>query len=483
METRGGKNVKLASVVALSLIATACVGHDPLGVYGSRPNQIPPRSPETGGSAMGSPSSQATGYAEKKAEVLPEGEWSLAACIDIALRSHPKTRSTYLASLAAASRVGSAKSAYWPTADLGVDLGESGNLKSNPPQSDPTFGFTGRFTVRYLIFDASRGARVESAEASLEAADLRHHATLLDLALEVQQAFFQAQGALWYQAVVEDLVKQADSQYRLAAARNEVGLARKYDVVIAQAKLAEVVALRASAASQVHQAQGSLAKAMGLDARQTPRLAAVSETDPGLPPEDVDRLMALAVENRPELGEARAQVREAMAQARIADAGNMPTVSADASLAGGYDTRSKLTIPWSVGVGLTLPLFSGFDTHYSVQAARYDEERARADLASLVNDIQFEVWAAHAVALDAKEQMAALAVVAEASAQSVALAEENYRNGVGTVVEVLDAQSGLASARLNLVRARLDWYLAVARIERAVGKAVAAPSYVPGETR
>ncbi len=356
----------------------------------------------------------------------------------------------------------------------------SGNLRGDLPQSDPGLGFSGHFTVRYLIFDAARSARIEGAEAQLAAAGFRHHATLLDLALEVQEAFFQAQGAMWYKAAVEELIRQGESQYALAKARHEVGLARRYDVVVAEARLAELLASRAVAHAQVVQAQGRLTKSLGLNLGRPVQVAAMAESDPIMPTQDLERLMELAVQTRPELGEAKANVQRALAQARIEDAGALPTVSADATLAGNYDTRSQLSIPWSVGLGVTLPLFQGYATEYGKQRAQWEEQKARTDLEGQVNEVQFEVWAAYSQAQEAQERVAALQKLVGAAQQALELATENYANGVGTVIEVLDAHAGVATARLNLVQARLDWHLAVARIEHAVGKAVSTSSQFPG---
>lgn len=476
----------------------SCATTDPLHVY---PNELG----KSGAGGLSAGSGGSAGYGEfsgsagiggatgptgtvggtggsASQQALASGQsLSLAECIDLALRTSPRTRGTYLASLAAAAGVGQTKAANFPTIEVGVGADVGGNLKGDLPNSDPSLGFTGRFTVRYLIFDAARSARVEGAEAALSAARFRHHASMLDLALEVQEAYFQLQGAAWYKAAVEELILQGNSQYNLAKARFEVGLARRYDVVVAEARVAELLAMRATANATFVQYQGRLTKAMGLNLSKPVTVASMPEADPIMPQQDLDRLMQLAVATRPELGEARANVEQALAQAQVEDAGMLPTVSADASVAATWNQNGTWSVPWSVGVGVTLPLFEGFGTQYGRQRAQLEEQRARAELEGQVNDVQFEVWAAYSAANESKEQVVALEKLVAAAQESVALATENYGSGVGTVVEVLDAQASLATARLNLVKARLDWHLAVARMEHAVGQAVSAPSSFPVE--
>jgi outer membrane protein TolC len=165
-------------------------------------------------------------------------------------------------------------------------------------------------------------------------------------------------------------------------------------------------------------------------------------------------------------------VEQALASTRMAEAGYWPSVTGDAGVTASWDSRTDTSVPWSAGVGVSVPLFSGFDTTHAVRRARYDEKAAREQLAGLVSDIQFEVWAARANVVEAAETIRATHKVVAAAEEAVRLAEENYKTGVGTVVEVFDAQGTRASALLQLVQARVGWYVAFARLERAVGTAL-----------
>ncbi len=400
----------------------------------------------------------------------PPGPLSLAACIDHALEHNPKTRAAYLAARSAEADVAVARGAYLPTADLGVDVGISGALGDDSPAGEPGVGATTRFTVSYMIFDGSRRGAVDGARARLDSAALNERAVLLDVALDVEEAWLGLQGAAWTRDTVEELIREAEYQHRLAEARFEVGLARRYDVVQAKATLKEVEVQRATAANGLVRARGGLARAMGINVRAALEVQALAQEDAAaiLPP--VDRLMKDALDHRPELGRARASVREALAATRTARSGHLPTISADASIAGRWDSPSNLTGPWAVGVGLNLPLFRGLRTTNTVRGAEFDEARARAELADAISDVQFEVWAAHTAVLDADAVRSATAALLEAAEESVAVAEADYKAGTGTMAEVLDAQAGRAGARLGLLQARLDHLLSLSRLQRAVGQ-------------
>lgn len=460
--------------VVVGLLLTACSGSDPLGAFAGR---------------QGSPEKPAatTIRAVPMPAPLPESEVPSAddemgfeECIDLSLRRNPRTRAAYLAAQGAAADVGLAQGAFLPTAELGLDTGLSGSPGS-AMSMDPGIGASLGFSLRYLLFDGgARRGRLEGARANLQAADFRHQTVLLDVAMDVEEAWFSLQGALWYQAAAEEIIRQAQYQFELAQARHSVGLARRYDVVQATAKLAEAELLRTVAGSQVRQGHGTLARALGLDVRTELKLKGLPEDQAVVPPGDIDLLISEALSHRPEIGEAQSHIEMALADARIARAGHAPAISVSASVSRSYDTRTDPATPWQVGAGISLPLFSGFAPTYGLSRALFDERRARAELAREVTDVQFEVWAAHTTVQEAVETVAANRKVVAAAQEVVSLAEENYKNGLGAIGEVFDAQAARATARLELVRARVVGFLALARLERAVGRILAGPG---GDTR
>jgi outer membrane protein len=411
-----------------------------------------------------------------------ESPLTLADCVRVALESNPRTRSAWLAAQGAAANVGVRKSANYPVVSVSgsSSVSDMGNLERR--ENAIGWGLSGRFSVGYLLFDGgAREGQLEGALADLRAADFRHQTVLLDVAFAVQEAWYVLQGALWYEDAVIDLLAQAEAQLRLARARFEVGLGRKYDVAQAEAKLAEVQRLEVVARSQIRQSRGQLARAMGLDIRtqvpvvKTPAIEVTGDLG------NVDLFMDRALKLRPELGEAKARVESALADSIIADSGRYPSITVDGGVGAGYDTRSNVSIPWSAGIGVTMPLFDGHEVHYERRRADYAEKQAREELRDEVDQVQFEVWAAHVQAGNARAGIVATHKVLEAAEASVSLAEGNYQQGLGTIVEVFIAQAELADARLNLVQARLDWFLGVARLERAVGIALeqTRPSEVP----
>lgn len=420
----------------------------------------------------GDPERNSAEYAPPDSEgtVVPGSPVTLAECLDLALRQNPRTRSAYLAAQAARAQVGVAKSDYLFNVTVN---GSTGIIYDRvAPGREPETGWrsTGSLSVAYLIFDGGgRGGRLDGARARLSAVDFGRQTVLLDVALDVELAYYQLQGALWFQHAAEEIIKQYEYQHDLAVARLEFGFARPYDVTQSKARLAQAKLLRTEAAAQARQGKSRLAQTMGLAVDSEQSVEELQLEGAPAVPVDIEWLMTEAVRARPEIAQSRAAVEEALANHRAARSGYFPTVAVEASVTAMDDTRTDWGLGWGAMLGVSLPIFSGFRTSYAVQAATFDEERAREELTGRVTDVQFEVWTAHSVLLEALETTDVLRQVVEASEASVSLAEEDYKAGLGSMLEVMDAQATRASARLEWVRARVAGHMGFARLSRAVG--------------
>jgi outer membrane protein TolC len=210
---------------------------------------------------------------------------------------------------------------------------------------------------------------------------------------------------------------------------------------------------------------------MGLDAGAPLTLAEIAEVMPDAAFErDVNALIAQARARRPDLKAAEAQEHAARASVDLARANGLPTLSLGSgpSWAGGNrDTISSHSN--AIGLTLTLPLFSGFNTTYNVRTAQ-----ARVDVAGAQRDnvrlqVAFDVWTAYQSLITATQAIRTTADLLASAEQSENVALGRYKAGVGSILDVLNAQSALAAARLQRIQARLDWNVFRATLAKALG--------------
>ncbi|MFW5869948.1 MAG: TolC family protein, partial [Planctomycetota bacterium] len=127
---------------------------------------------------------------------------------------------------------------------------------------------------------------------------------------------------------------------------------------------------------------------------------------------------------------------------------------------------------WNIGAAVDLPLFTGFDRNYQLHAGKADLDRALAARRIVLQGVELEVWTAYWQAIEANQAIGAAERFVASAEESARVAQGEYKNGTGTIVNLIDAQTQRTVARDRLIQARLDWRTAVARLERAAGRSV-----------
>lgn len=393
----------------------------------------------------------------------------LVDAVDLALCNNPQTRLSWANAKASAAQVGIARSVFLPEVDANVSLQR--NETWNVPGADGQTSLNGTISFNYLLFDfGGRNASLELARQSLLASDWAHNNTLQLVLLNAVQSYYQLYAA--QDAVQSALAAEKASLTSLEAARARlrVGSATRADVLQAQTSYSQNQLIRTQAEGDEATFRGVLANALGLSAERPLRIAAAPDLEAEKVAERaVSELIELAKSRRPDLAAADAQVRAAESNIKVQQSFGMPSLSLFGSTgatqtAPGADPRSG-----AIGVQLNIPLFTGFRNTYQVLQAREQLDAQIASRDKLSTDVSLDVWRAYQ---DLRTQGQALATSTElvASAQesyNVALAR--YKAGVGTVTDLLNAQSALASANLEKIRARYRWNLAKATLAKAIG--------------
>jgi outer membrane protein TolC len=152
----------------------------------------------------------------------------------------------------------------------------------------------------------------------------------------------------------------------------------------------------------------------------------------------------------------------------MARAAGRPTLSLSAGPSW-QDSGSISTNSQSIGLTLKLPLFSVFETTSRGRPAEARAEPASAQRESLSQQIALEVWTSYQDIVTATQSIRTAADLLTSAEQSERVALGRYKAGVGTILDVLNAQSALASARLQRIQAALDWSVSRASLARAMG--------------
>lgn len=397
---------------------------------------------------------------------------SLTDVVDLALRNNPQTQLSWAQARAGAAQYGAAASALFPTVDgsipiafsqttVGQTLGGTGTRRALTPQ----------LSLSYLLFDfGGRSGTIAAAREAVVALDLTHNATLQNVAFQAQAAYFtfQAQGGLVAASRLN--LATADTNLVSAQQRNKAGVATIADVLQAETLRAQALLDLETAEGALQTSRGSLAVAMGLPANTRYALAATPDTiSVSLASASVDTLITLALANRPDLAATRVQILQAQAQVRVARSAELPalTLGSTASLPRSSQTNASGST-FGVTLGVSVPLFN-LARPYNVQAAQAQEDAFAARAALLRTQVAQQVFTSYYGLQTATQRARTTDVLLASATRSEAAARARYRAGVGTIVDLITAQSALASARAQQSQSRWIWASALSQLARDVG--------------
>jgi outer membrane protein TolC len=129
-----------------------------------------------------------------------------------------------------------------------------------------------------------------------------------------------------------------------------------------------------------------------------------------------------------------------------------------------------------LGLTLSIPIFTGFDTTYRVKGAEARLRGAEADYERLDQQVALDVWTAYQQLKTAEQTTQSTGVLLASAAASQEVALGRYKAGVGSVLDLLSAQTALADARRQQVSA--GYSLDVARANLALALGVLDPQLV-----
>jgi outer membrane protein TolC len=408
------------------------------------------------------------------APAAPRTPRSLADLVDLALSRDPATRAAWHDARAAAASAGGRRALYLPTLDANAALVRTrpATLPGRPTVVNSNVGVTGALTWMLLDLGA-RGAQVDEADRLLLAARLGEQVAVADLVLAVQQTWFQHLAA---RALVEAegaAVRQAETSLAVAEGRQRSGLATVADVLQARTALSQVRLALQQAEGQALTTRGALATLAGLPPTAELEVGILPEAvDAGAAQPAIDDLLAAAAARSPDLGRARAAAGAADARARALSRAMLPVLSFQASA-----TRSWFLDPphdapldsWTVGLVLRLPTLDTIRPAYEALAAREAADAARDRADATAQRVSLDVWTSWQGLRTAARRVATARDLIASARASADVATGRYREGVGSIVDLLNAQAALELARAEDVRARTDYLVGLAQLARATG--------------
>lgn len=318
-----------------------------------------------------------------------------------------------------------------------------------------------------LLTDFGRTqANIDAADENKLAAEWQKSDTVQTLLLTVAENYFSVLRAQQDVQIFLDNVRNAELQLLRARGFFEAGTRARIEVTRAEAELAtsRVGLIQTQNAEQ--RVRAAFLNSLGINQTQEFQLLDTSLLAPGW---SRDEAVLKARDTRPDLRAAFARIRSAEARLRSAEADYYPRLNTNFSY--GWSESGFIPQPynWSVGVNMEIPIINEPLRSANVQSAEASMRQQEASQESLALQIQQEATEAWLNMQESVARLEASRAGLRSNEENYRLASERYNVGVGSSLEVSDAQRLLVQARSLELQARFDVQLAIARLYRRAG--------------
>lgn len=402
---------------------------------------------------------------------------SLDEAVAIALANHPRLTQARQRILEAQARTGQTASVLFPQLKAVLN-GTSGSARSNtsftsgaiienPNSNQVTVGAL----LEQLIYDFGRTSH--RIKARTLTAESREHDLQADRGLtilKVEEAYYAALNQRQLVGIAKATVRERSLMLRLVNLLSQRGKRSKIDASLAAVEVKNAQFLEIQARADLKVALDQLQNAMGLDGRRAYVLADAGRFDETVPP--LDSLQEKARRQRPELEAVRMRIESSLAATTSARRQTWPTINVLGST--GQSAFSDKNGKWWYGAFgvISLPLFTGGRIEREIQEAHAIQVQTEAQLRELIQQVELQVSSAFHIHQALMERVEVAQEQIDTSRMALDLARERLRLGLGSIVELTQAEVAVTQAETALTVARNGILTALAALDYATGSGV-----------
>ena len=402
-------------------------------------------------------------------------EWDLKRCLELGLKQNPKIIAAERAVQGAKARVVQFQSDYYPDLALETEysrynatLTSSSTSNTASEKNSQSIFFLG---LTQNIYDFGRREyRVQASQEDLKAYGWDLKDIRLSVLDEIRQGYYGVLLADRVEKVREKELERTQLFLRQATGFYQVGLKPRIDVTQAELQLIQAQKALLKAKNDFSVSRVNLQKSLGLD--YSPNYTLKDDLEVDQVQWNLEDLRKEALAAQPTLNRLRTLVHYWEAQVKAAERDFWPKLAGTAQFG-----RSSTEIPtvdytesWNVGVQLTVPLFSGFESRAKLDEFRAALSQAKANARNQELQILSTLESGYLNLMLAGKQIEVAQEALRTARENLDLAQGRYQAGVGTMLEVTDARVSWIQSENDYIQAFYDYRIARYSLERTLGR-------------
>ena len=338
----------------------------------------------------------------------------------------------------------------------GVSISASGSANAAKAEStDDSENVAGRLTGSMPLYSGKKlESQIDKAEIGIDVAKLDFLQAKDDLIYQVATAYVDALENLATAKVNLETEKNLSDHEQNISELYDAGAKAKIDLLRAQIETSNAHQDSAKSHAAYEVSLTNLATLMSLNSISNLTVEDV-KTYAGF--DELEHYITLAENNRADLKADALKIDQSELDVEIAKSGKRPTISANVGTGlGAYSRRWHVEPDISAGVSASWNIFDSGITRSEIDSANVELERTKLNMQNDLNSVHEEVITAYKNLKIALMRIKSTQRAVELAEEERFIATEKYRAGEGILLDVLDAEVALATAKKNNVSAIYD---------------------------
>ena len=320
-----------------------------------------------------------------------------------------------------------------------------------------------------LYSGGANEANIASNEIGAQSARLTTERAREDLRYEVTAAYWDAVEASKKIEVQRDTVNKYDAHLKNVTVLYDAGAQAKIDVLRSSVELSNARQELVRAENTYAVSLATLRNLLNID--RTEELTLTTEVAYQPFDTSVDNCISYAYRNRLDLAVARAKLRRCELAVERARAGKRPSVNLTlgTGLTSQFQPRHDTSTDVSASVGVSWNIFDSGVTRGAIEEAEAERDTALLNVKKEEESIDLNLRKAYLNMREAEQRFTSTGDAVRQAREDYHIANERYRAGEGILLDIIDAQTALATAQTNAISARYDYARYRAQVENLMG--------------
>ncbi|MDD5258770.1 MAG: TolC family protein [bacterium] len=294
-----------------------------------------------------------------------------------------------------------------------------------------------------------------------------------DLLYQVKQSFYTVLLAQQMVRINQEAYEVVAAHLKVSHALYNEGKMSNYDVSRVKVQLANQKTSLIKAQNNLKINVDALINILGLEpAQEIEFVGQLDYVEKSV--QDYETGLNQALGKRIEVRQLLLQEEAANSLVLLAQSGHWPNLLlnsvASRQNSSGFGADLAWTNSWTTTVSLTIPLFEGFATKARIDQAKSQKEQVRLTKDQLIDSIKIEVKQAYFTLAQAKDNIAGQGENVDTAKDNLRIAQERYKLGLMSDIEVRDAELTLTQAEINYYQATYEYIMAQAKVEKVIGE-------------